>query len=42
MQDYQEFQRDIGTFYGRYLPSEDICGNVTDVYYEVMNRLNLK
>lgn len=41
-QDYGSFQRDIGAFYGRYLPSEDIHGNITDVYHDVMTRLNLK
>lgn len=41
-QDYASFQRDLGKFYGRFLPQEDICGNVTDAYYTIMNRLNLK
>lgn len=39
-QDYHEFQKNIGAFYGRFLPSEDICGNVTDLYHTIMSRFN--
>ncbi len=41
-QDYQSFQRDLGAFYGRYLPTEDAQGNVIDLYHNVMSKLNLK
>lgn len=41
-QEFDEFQRDLGTFYGKYLPSQDINGNTVDVFHNVMSRLSLK
>lgn len=38
-QDFASFQRDLGKFYAKILPSEDSCGNVTDMYHSIMGRL---
>lgn len=41
-QDYHEFQRDLGAFYGKYLPHEDIHGNTTDLFHTVMSSFSNK